>query len=71
MNSTATSPTAPEPVLLRGRTVMAMLDISETTLWRMVACGELQTVRLGKRCTRFPADAVRALAARSTSQQEA
>lgn len=71
MNPTIPSAGEPAPVLLRARAVMAMLGISETTLWRMAARGELTPVRIGKRCSRFNADAVRALAARSTSQQGA
>lgn len=47
--------------LLTIKTVSAVTGLSSSTIYRKLAAGEFVTaVRLGKRCTRFPAGAVTA-----------
>lgn len=38
---------------LSARGVAERLDVSETTVWRMIKSGELKAERFSKRCTRI------------------
>lgn len=40
--------------------VMALLGLSQTTVYRMVAAGRLKLVKVGKRASAGPADSLRA-----------
>jgi excisionase family DNA binding protein len=46
-----------EPVLLTPREVMSLLNISRTTFFKLIAAGELKSVRIG-RAVRIPREAV-------------
>jgi prophage regulatory protein len=44
--------------LLKLVTVQALTGLSKTTIYAKAAAGELTPIRMGKRCTRWPAAAV-------------
>lgn len=55
----STNPIAPPtPLLYRISTVMALLQISHATVYRMVARGELEVVKLSTRASRITASSV-------------
>lgn len=49
---------APTPMLYRISTVMAMLEVSHATIYRMVASGQLDLVKLSVRASRITSASV-------------
>lgn len=47
-----------EPLLYRISSVMALLEVSHATVYRMVGRGELELVRLGARSSRITSQSV-------------
>jgi len=60
-----------EPVLLTVKNAAARLKLSVPTIYRLVAAGLLQAVRVGKRGVHFTQEALAAYAAEQTQQQQA
>jgi len=46
----------PRPLLVRVEEAAGMLGIGRTQAWALVACGELPSVRIGKKSVRVPVD---------------
>ena len=56
-----------EDALLKLQTVRATTGLSTSSIYRLEKLGELMPVRIGARCTRWPAASVRAFMAKATS----
>lgn len=49
---------SPIPAFLREKQVLESLPISKSTLWRLVAAGKLEVLRISQRATLFKAQSV-------------
>ena len=58
----------PDPLLLTIREAAALLSVGRTTVYELIAEGELETVHIG-RSVRVPADAARSFVARLRRSQ--
>jgi len=58
--------TETRPMLLTAREAARLLGVSERTLYNWRATESLPHVRIGKRCVRYPSDALRRWAAART-----
>jgi predicted site-specific integrase-resolvase len=64
------TPLCRQPMLYRISSVMALLEISHATVYRMVGRGELELVRLSVRSSRITSDSVAKVVAGGQTRQK-